>query len=137
VGCFLRRNNHTIHTRFTSLQIIRETTIFVTFELKIQRCRLKTTFANFAAFILTLTPKQSVSSLLPLFTPNLTTVTLCTIIFQTVYCIGSNRFRTLLLVLSSWPINSIASLPFLNLSTDSTNVFNATLSLLSMNFSVV
>ena len=74
-------------------------------------------FVNFAASVLTLIPKQPVSLQLLLYTPNLTTVISCIIIFQSIKYIYSNICRTLLLVLLSRSINSLISFPISNLST--------------------
>ena len=74
------------------------------------------TSVNFAVSAHTLTSKQP-APLPPLsFILNLTTVTLSIITFQTVNLTGSNRFKTLLLVLLLSLLNPLISLPFSNLS---------------------
>jgi len=74
------------------------------------------TFVNFVISARISTSKQPASLSPPLSILNLITVTLSISTFQTINITGSNRFRTLLLVLLLKPLNPQISLPFSNLS---------------------
>ena len=84
------------------------------------------TFVNFAVSAHISTSKHPAPLPPPLSILNLITVTLSITTFQTINFTGSNRSRTLLLVLLLRLLNPHTSLPFSNLSTGlmSTNALN-------------
>ena len=75
------------------------------------------TSVNFTVSARTLTSKQPALLPPPSLILNLTTVTFSVLTFQTVNLTGSNRFKTLLLVLLLTLLSSLISLSLSNLST--------------------
>ena len=94
------------------------------------------TFVNFAVSAYVLTSKQPAPLPPPSSILSLITVTLSITTFQTINLTGSNRSRTLLLVLLLRLLNPQISLPFSNLSTGlwSTNALNINFFLLPTKF---
>jgi len=98
----------------------------------------KLIFVNSAASVLTLIPKQWVLSKLLFYTPNLTTVILCTETSQNPNYIDSNWSRTLLLeLLSGSPDPLILLLSNLFTGLKSMNVLSTKFSLSPSNFLIL